>query len=337
MFGSNFVTNPRPGRDSPFLAKYSGAGELQWVRFVEVLDRGGLLDVAVDANGWIWVTGTTTTNGGSIITARYNPSGEMVWATRAAEGDTWGTSSYKLEVDSLGNACVVGTYAMMTNAWFGDFLLKNEPNWDYPHGVYQNGFVAKYGPDGQVLSAKAMAGSMQEYAYATALDRDGNCYVTGEYNSPVLFLDGVALTNAGGPSSYPNDPFLAKYDPDGHLLWAKAFGVFGRDSSYRLALDPAGNCFVVGYTDPPADDDWTVYIAKLETSLPPPLTICQGTNDILLSWSLLAEGFYLESSDGVNQPSSWSSNSVVPVTVGLSNVVTLPLSTTQRFYRLQRP
>jgi hypothetical protein len=148
----------------------------------------------------------------------------------------------------------------------------------------------------------------------------------------------VALTNAGGPFQYSYDSFIAKYDRDGHLLWAKPSDVLGYDGSYRVAIDPAGNCFVAGYINPTAEFNRdNAFIAKLETSVPPPLTISPGTNEIFLSWSLLAENFYLESTDVLNQLANWFSNTVAPMTIDLFSVVTLPVSSDQRFYRLQRP
>src|SRR5262249_11831889 len=41
--------------------------------------------------------------------------------------------------------------------------------------------------------------------------------------------------------------FVAKYDANGVLLWAKNFGGTGADSATRVGADPVGNIYVAGY------------------------------------------------------------------------------------------
>lgn len=97
---------------------------------------------------------------------------------------------------------------------------------------------------------------LYEGAYAVAVDAAGNAYVAGSTDS----TNGFPLLNAlqpvfGGGNA---DAFLAKFDPDGHLIFSTYFGGTGYDAINDLALNPDGNVIVVGETrsvDLPSTDD----------------------------------------------------------------------------------
>ncbi|MFO7659976.1 MAG: hypothetical protein R6V77_03600 [Candidatus Cloacimonadaceae bacterium] len=72
------------------------------------------------------------------------------------------------------------------------------------------------------------------------LDEVGNIYVTGAFNSTMVF-DDITLTTNG-----KNDIFLAKMSTDGNWLWAKQIGGPEGDSFSSLCLDKAGNIFLSG-------------------------------------------------------------------------------------------
>lgn len=74
-----------------------------------------------------------------------------------------------------------------------------------------------------------------------AADGQGGAYVSGAFRETVAFEGGPTLQGAGD-----NDSYVARYDGDGTVMWAKAFGGPGSDGIYRVATDPAGNVYVVG-------------------------------------------------------------------------------------------
>jgi hypothetical protein len=100
----------------------------------------------------------------------------------------------------------------------------------------------------------SFGGSGLEQPYAVKADREGNRYVTGAFSSTALFPSkfqtvaapqatqaGTRLTSAGG-----TDFFLAKYDPDGTLLWVVQGGGTGDDTGYGVDFDANGNIYVAG-------------------------------------------------------------------------------------------
>ncbi|TAL59565.1 MAG: hypothetical protein EPN85_09050, partial [Bacteroidetes bacterium] len=72
-------------------------------------------------------------------------------------------------------------------------------------------------------------------------DHFGNIFLTGYFDSTIAF-DSTHLVSAGG-----TDIFIAKYDPDGVLIWAKQVGGQNDDYSSAISTDITGNCYVTGF------------------------------------------------------------------------------------------
>jgi hypothetical protein len=77
-------------------------------------------------------------------------------------------------------------------------------------------------------------------AFVTATDNLGNVYVSGEYTDTAVF-SGITLIS----SSY-EDIFLAKYDPNGNLIWIKSVGGYNIDAPSSLAIDNNNNIYMTG-------------------------------------------------------------------------------------------
>lgn len=87
--------------------------------------------------------------------------------------------------------------------------------------------------------------------YGVSADSSGNVYVTGGFEGTANFGP-TLLTNAGG-----NDIFLAKYDANGGLIWAKRAGGSGSDAGADVTTDTSGDVYLTGYFQGPATFDST--------------------------------------------------------------------------------
>ena len=98
-------------------------------------------------------------------------------------------------------------------------------------------WVIKLDGNGHRLWSRQPGTSIDDIGYGVATDTDGNVYVVG--------LTGGAL---GGPNKGGDDPWLIKFDGDGHRLWSRQPGTSTYDIAYGVATDTDGNVYVVGET-----------------------------------------------------------------------------------------
>jgi hypothetical protein len=93
--------------------------------------------------------------------------------------------------------------------------------------------------------ALQMMKTEQAYGSFVALSSDpqGNLFVGGNFQ---------ALFEAGGNAFNPvggDDFYMAKFDPQGQLLWSRPLGGPGRDHLSSLAADSLGNLYLTGSTE----------------------------------------------------------------------------------------
>ncbi|HET6980466.1 MAG TPA: SBBP repeat-containing protein [Pyrinomonadaceae bacterium] len=100
--------------------------------------------------------------------------------------------------------------------------------------------------DPLLLYSTYLGGSVNDYILGIATDAGGNSYVVGGTGSPNFPTTAGAfqLAIAGG-----GDVVVTKMDPSGSiLLYSTYIGGSGSDSGVGIAVDGAGNAYVVGYT-----------------------------------------------------------------------------------------
>jgi hypothetical protein len=146
-----------------------------------------------------------------------------------------------VEVDDDGNRYVTG------------FTLSRDFPSARPEGPggIQDAFVAKVAADNRLAWSVVLGGTELDVAYGLALDDDGNVYVAGRTgssdfptaNALQTELNGTACT--GEPC---HDAFVAKFDPDGGLLFSTYFG--GTLNEEALGVGIAADGVVIsGNTD----------------------------------------------------------------------------------------
>ena len=117
--------------------------------------------------------------------------------------------------------------------------------------------------DAQSLAwARAAGGLNIDSPYGIAVDSAGNSYITG------IFAKSRACISCGLPATFgagqPNetvltslegsqDIFVAKYDINGELVWARRAGGTGPDEAWGIAVDSGGNSYITGISSIGAD------------------------------------------------------------------------------------
>ena len=87
-------------------------------------------------------------------------------------------------------------------------------------------------------------GNESDDSHSVAVDSNGNSFIVGTTNSPDFPIKNAYNATYGGGS----DIFLAKFSPNGSLLFSTFFGGSSDDSSSQIAIDSMGNCYITGYT-----------------------------------------------------------------------------------------
>lgn len=158
-------------------------------------------------------------------------SPDWLWAQRAGGVDS--EEALATATDADGNVLIAG-YFKSANTTFGTTTLT--------HQAYEDVFLTKYDGAGNVLWARAATGNWYDEAFGVATDADGNAIVVGFFSSDTLHLGASSIVNAGSGFN----GFVAKYAPNGNLLWARAFGGSLLDHCYAVTTDAAGNIYVTG-------------------------------------------------------------------------------------------
>jgi aerobic-type carbon monoxide dehydrogenase small subunit (CoxS/CutS family) len=222
-----------------FVAKYSPGGALQWATQLGGDNNDQGTGIGVNANGQCYVTGyfegdavfgnqdLISVGDQDMFVCQLDASGQLQWVQQA--GVLGKTEGAALTVDPQGNCFVTGYYDGLT--LFGTNTLSTDGFFDL--------FLAKYDTQGNLLWAQN-TGSSAINGAGVAADSAGNAFVTGSFIGPATFGD-LTLTNGA-----VSEIFLAKYDTDGNVLWAKQAGGQSASYGYGVALDPVGACAITG-------------------------------------------------------------------------------------------
>jgi hypothetical protein len=166
--------------------------------------------------------------------APYAQTPNWLWAKAA--GGTFNDEATSVAVDALGNTYVAGEF-LSTAITFGSTTFTNNVD------TTQRMFLAKYDANGNVLWAirsDEPPHNANVYSVTCAVDANGNCFVSGYFEGDTLFLGPYTII-------YPNTIFLAKYDTNGNILWAKSAGKSGTTELNSVAVDVSGNAYVTGW------------------------------------------------------------------------------------------
>jgi IPT/TIG domain/Beta-propeller repeat len=180
---------------------------------------------------------TLTSAGNSdIYLAKYSASGTLLWVRQA--GGTGYDTSYSLAFDATGNVVLVGTFNGVAS--FGSAGARQS----ITALAGNDGFIAKYAPDGTFAWVRQLSGTGDEYLKGVSSDRAGNVFVTGYFTDNLIAGTGsgkVTLRTFGG-----NDGFVAKFAANGNFTWVKQFGGALSDNANSINVDKDGNVFVGG-------------------------------------------------------------------------------------------
>jgi len=209
--------------------------------------------ISADENGNTYVAGafvgtatfatqptpTTFTSAGEadIFIAKYDASGNVLWAKRA--GSTHGEVATAIKYNGAGVVYIAGSFAETTT--FESTVLSSDPG-------SQNVFIAGYNAStGDLLWAK-QGNSSSPYdkrAADIAVDNAGNAYITGQFQGTITFAPLPSIAAADWW-----DIYVVKYNSAGIPQWQTKAGSteagYNSEGGNGIAVDQSGNVFITG-------------------------------------------------------------------------------------------
>ncbi len=222
----------------------SGPAAQTWASFwrsagpgAETVDR-----IAVSPDGAVCAAGTfdqdfspggdnfPSLGGKDLFFGCMEPSGAWRWVKSG--GSILDDEINGLASDAEGNIILAGTYWF--NGAFDGITLSAGSN---PKGI----FLLKFSPSGEALWGLSANGSALKGVGGVGTDPMGNIWLTGFFEGQLSIGD--TLLAAAGQT----DLFLAKFDPQGNLLWALREGLQGDTRAQAIAVDEEGMAVIGGY------------------------------------------------------------------------------------------
>lgn len=216
---------------------------LAWNTFLggEFGDTG--YKMKVDGMGNIFVVGHSESSWGNPVrpfvgdqgyatqafVAKFDGSGNFVWNTFLG-GDSFETG-YDIAIDNEGMIYVVGTSG---GSW-GNPL--------HGHSGRYDGYVAKLGPGGNLIWNTFYGCREDDTIGSLKLREDGYLYLSGV--SGCSWGEPLKPYSGGGD----HDPFIAKMDRNGSLLWHAFWGSEGTFWVSGFDFDSHGNIYVGGWSN----------------------------------------------------------------------------------------
>jgi len=207
--------------------------------------------IAVDASGNTYVAGSTTSHNnvavggydttysgglfsGDALVAKFGPNGKLIWSTYLGESYELETAS-SIALDKNGNVYVAGT--ANSDGW-------TIGGYDETLGGTDDGFVAKFNNNGQLLWSTYVGGSGDDRIHAMRVTGTGVVTVVGQTDSTDF--------GAGGFDSTANgkvDGFVTRINANGGHVSTSYIGGAEDDLANDVTMGLDGSLFVVGRTD----------------------------------------------------------------------------------------
>jgi hypothetical protein len=234
--------------------------EVLWAKQAGGTGYDSSYELEMDDQGNVYMGGTfggtvtfenNTYEDPGFFVSKHDAAGQLVWLKYGTIAPSifpsiTGALVMSVSLDPYGNVLITG--------WYGGTLTIESTVLPEENSTGMPGmFIAKYTNSGEFLWARYASGSYGIMGECVTSDNVGNCIVVGGYGHHNYSGDATFYW-PGGSSSLPNfggnQIFIAKYDPEGNLLWVKHAGspssYNGQDWSTGITLVDNNDFLITG-------------------------------------------------------------------------------------------
>jgi hypothetical protein len=212
-----FDAQPALGGQDVYLTKWSASGQKLWTRMMATNEQETVSDLALDADGNVYLAGGTDGMLGSAapagefdaVLAKWSPDGELQWLRQ------WGDARSE---NALGVG-IVGERAYVVGAVSDDA--------DSSLGLGIDAFIHEHVEGNPGATRQWGRPRARDTAVAIVADADGTLYVCGESPDPLDPTETITTQNS-----------LYRLEADGAELWSVHWGTSGYDGCSDIALGP---------------------------------------------------------------------------------------------------
>ncbi len=238
--GSQLLLNL--GESDGFIVKYNADKTVAWARSVGAGQNDAITGLVVDPDGNLYACGHI---GDALLLLKLSPDNALLWQKNVGSSES-GNQSTALVLGDDGHCYWAGTVKgkLAFNALDTLESLQEENAWFPGEYIHVNsGFLAKYNPDGDPVSAIL---DTSVYQLNDLTFSAGHVYACGEKIQPFVIIAGPAYPQARSII------YVSKYSDNLELVWQRASdntAWWNRTLDVLKAIDhdDMGNVYATGY------------------------------------------------------------------------------------------
>ncbi|WKZ38736.1 MAG: S-layer homology domain-containing protein [Anaerolineales bacterium] len=243
------------------VVKLDATGSFIWAKGFGGTGEEYAMKLAIDQTGNIFIIGSfentvdfdpdtgisnLTSNGLSdIFLSVLDSDGQFTWSIGI--GGSGVDEAWDMSLNAAGNIYLTGNFSNTVDfdPGAGEHELVSEGDWDI--------FILNLTSGGGFNWAKSIGGTGTDWASNIAMDSLQNVYLTGGYMDTVDFDPDAGILNL--TSAGQSDVFIAQFNNNGQLQWAKSAGGTLSDYSSGLVINSDQDAIVTGSFSGIADFD----------------------------------------------------------------------------------
>lgn len=203
-----------------FCAKFDSSGTCLWA----IKDVGGNT-IITDQNNYLYLF-----NEEDLKIQKVDFNGNVIWNKTAFTTSVFGSNGIMGGYASVNDLYITGYFS--GDGYFGNDTIINKGNWDI--------FLARFDTSGQNIWAESAGSANLDKGYGIYVNNSNEVYVSG-YFADTADFSGLQLISNGN-----KDIYIAKYNSNGNLAWAKSFGGTGLDLAAVIIPGDNNDLYLTG-------------------------------------------------------------------------------------------